>query len=307
MKATYSELPVTTLASGLELKLGVHEVNGDKPGPILGITAAIHGDEMIGSEIVRRVVERINPAKLAGTLRVMPVANPLAFEALTRNTPLDMNNMNRVFPGDESGWLTEKIAHIVANKFIKGLDFYVDLHAGGDKPVVDYVYLLNSEEMSRAFGSKIMYRPAASYPGSSSEFSVKLGIPTIVVELGGGPNGEDHVERGVKGVLNVMKVAAMLPANPEGVPKDAVVLKDMVTIRPKAGGIMVPETPDMSPADVITGHKVLARVYNPMTFQELEVISAPFEKNILVLHRGTVTRVHPGDYAYMIGNLETAF
>lgn len=301
----YREIPVTHLGSGLELKLGVHEIRGAGPGPVLGLTGAIHGDEMIGAEILRRVVQTLNAAELRGTLRVMPVANPLGFEALTRNTPIDMNNLNRVFPGDPEGWLTEHMAHRITEGFLKTLDYYVDLHAGGAHPVVDYVYILNAEELSRAFGSPVLYRPKAGYQGTTSETTVNLGIPSVTVELGGGPNEEAHIQRGVRGIFNIMRKLGMLPGEPETPPKQTVV-RHIGTIRPKFGGILVPATGLETLGTVIEGRQVLARIYNPMTLELLETITAPYERNLMILLRGTVTKVHPGDYAYMIGDMSSA-
>ena len=94
-----SWLPVTTLASGFELRLPVHVITGAQPGPTLGITAGIHGDEYLPIEAIRRVVEQLDPAQLSGTVLAIPVVNPLAIEAQTRHTPIDMQNLNRVFPG----------------------------------------------------------------------------------------------------------------------------------------------------------------------------------------------------------------
>jgi len=154
--------------------------------------------------------------EVSGVLRMMPVANPLAFERLTRNTPLDMTNLNRVFPGDPAGWLTERLAYCITQGFLKTVDYYVDLHAGGAQPPVDYVYILNAENLSMAFGSRVLYRASSSYAGSTSEITTSMGIPTVVVELGGGPNCEEHIERAVTGVLNIMRATGMLPAANDG-------------------------------------------------------------------------------------------
>src|SRR6185312_11679396 len=97
----------------------------------------VHGDEIIGAEIARRVFERLDETQMSGTVKILPVANPLAFESMTRNTPTDMNNMNRLFPGAKDGAsVTEQIAHAVATKFIDEVDVLIDIHAGGDTPIV---------------------------------------------------------------------------------------------------------------------------------------------------------------------------
>jgi hypothetical protein len=134
----------------MELRLPLHEITGAQPGPTLGITAGIHGDEYLPLETVRQFVTALNPAQLSGTILAIPVVNPLAIEAQTRNTPIDMNNLNRVFPGDPHGWLTEQLAAVVSEQFLPRLQYLVDLHAGGAQPTVDYVYIQNDEAMSLA-------------------------------------------------------------------------------------------------------------------------------------------------------------
>src|SRR6185436_9478212 len=141
LRTTYEQLPVTMLASGRELFLPLHRLAGTAPGPVLGLSAVVHGDEPLTNEVIRRVLEQIDPAELRGTILAVPVANPLAFEALTRHTSIDQLDLNRNFPGNPSGWLSEQIAHVLATRFVSQLDVQVDLHTGGVFPTVDYVYI----------------------------------------------------------------------------------------------------------------------------------------------------------------------
>jgi hypothetical protein len=109
--------------------------------------------------------------------------------------------------------------------------------------------------------------------------------------------------RGVAGLLNVMRRIGMLPEEPAP-PPPQVVLRTLVTVRPRAGGLLLPE--------ITTLHSehprgaVLGRTLSPYSFAELEVLRAPFERNITVLIRPTPCRINPGDFGYMIGDLATA-
>lgn len=302
---TYTEIPVTHLSNGMKVTLPLHTIYGKKAGPVLGLSAVIHGDEIIGAEILRRVYERLNEEELSGTVMIMPVANPLAFESLTRNTPLDMNNLNRVFPGDPQGWITEQMAHVIATQFLDKLDAYIDLHAGGAVPIVDYVYIQNDEALSRAFNFPVLYRPSHPYEGTTATYTTAKGIPSVTVEVGGGPNFERDVERGVSGIFNCMRHLKMLPGDVEPAPKQ-VVMTEIRIIRPTQGGIMVPAFDFSAVGSAIEGEQVLARTYNPQTFEELEVIRTPFKRNLVILMRGLLHKVNPGDYGFMIGNLDTA-
>src|SRR5260221_1986125 len=156
----YEQIPVTTLASGSELFFPLHGLEGRAPGPTLGLSAVVHGDEPLTNEVIRQVLSRIAPAQLRGTILAVPVANPLAFESLTRHTPIDMLDLNRNFPGNPGGWLSEQIAHVLSTRFVSQLDVQLDLHTGGIFPTVDYVYISEqSRALSLAFGSNLLFEP----------------------------------------------------------------------------------------------------------------------------------------------------
>jgi uncharacterized protein len=301
----YKEVLVTHLSNGTPLTLPIHTIRGETKGPVLGLSALVHGDEIIGAEILRRIYNRIDESTLSGVVKLLPVSNPLAFEDMTRNTPIDMNNLNRVFPGSANGWVTEQIAHCMVKNFLDEIEVYIDLHAGGEVPIVDYVYIQNDEELSRAFNFPVLYRPSHPYEGTTATYTVQKGIPSVTVEVGGGPNFEKDIERGVEGVLNCMRHLKMLP---EAVtpPPEQKVMTEIEIIRPAHGGIMVPEFDFSSVGTVIEGNQVLARIYNPRTFEELEVITAPFQRNLVILSRGLFNKVNPGDYGFMLGNVDTA-
>ena len=113
-----TRIPLTTLASGAEVGLVLHELAGRGDGPTLGISAAIHGDEAVGVEILYQLRQALDPGPLRGRVVMLPCANPLAYQAGTRNTPLDMTNLNRVFPGDPAGWFTEQLADLITRRFL---------------------------------------------------------------------------------------------------------------------------------------------------------------------------------------------
>ena len=171
---------------------------------------------------------------------MLPVANPLAFESNTRHTLVDHLNLNRLFPGDPDGWLTEQLAAKITLSFLTGLDAYIDLHAGGAYPVVDYVYLSNAPELSRAFGSRLLFQPDAPYAGTGASEAEAMGIPTVTVELGGGLfDDEGYAQRGLDGVLNVLRTLGVLsgPAKPA---PEQLLMHELAILRPHVGGVLVP-------------------------------------------------------------------
>ncbi len=300
-----SWLPVTTLASGFELRLPVHVVTGARPGPTLGITAGIHGDEYLPIEAIRRVVEQLDPAQLNGTVLAIPVVNPLAIEAQTRHTPIDMQNLNRVFPGDAGGWLSEQLAAVVCEEFLPEIDYLVDLHAGGAQPIVDYVYIQNNEALSRAFGFEALYRPSHPYIGTLTDVAQSHDIDCVVVEMGGGMIANDvYLERGERGLFNVLKHLKMISGEPE-MPDQQVVVTEMSVIRPRQGGLLYPGLKLEDVGTIVPQDTLLGTVISPYTFDVLEEIRAPFKRNLVILLRPTITKVHPGDYAYMMANADS--
>jgi predicted deacylase len=304
---TYEQIPVTMLASGRELFLPLHRLEGRTAGPTLGLSAVVHGDEPLTNEIVRRVLESIDPAELRGTILAVPVANPLAFEALTRHTPIDQLDMNRNFPGNPGGWLSEQIAHVLATRFVAQLDVHVDLHTGGIFPTVDYVYIFDrSRELSIAFGSTFLFEPSQPYQGTFAVPAAQKGIPFFTAEVGGGSFLDAHyIEHGVRGVMNVMRQLRMIDGEVVRPPTQTVVT-EMAVIRPRVGGVLYPEVGLDMLGKEVAGGTLLGRVVSPYTFETLEEIRAPFERGVMILLRGALMRVHPGDYGYMVANLATA-
>ncbi len=295
---------VSRLADHSELVVPVLEMTAGRSGPRVGITATIHGDETVGVQILRQLWESLDPTEVRGCLWLVPVANPPAFQALSRNTPIDMLDLNRAFPGSRTGWLSEQLAYCLTEEFLNHLDYYVDIHAGGTFPVVDYCYCLNDVGLARSFLSPLLYKPEQLYAGTTATVTVARGTPTLVVELGGGYlNQAQHVDRGFHSLINVLRYAGALTGDP-GPPPDQTLLREIRVIRPCNGGLCLPEA--HSPGDVIDGIRKLADILSPYTFETIETLETPFNENIVVLARQYATRINAGDYAYMIGNLSTA-
>jgi hypothetical protein len=294
-------IDVATLSSGMPLRIAVHELRGTRSGPTLGICAAIHGDELAPVEALRRLLGSLDRAELSGRLMVAPLVNPLAFQSQTRHTPQDMQNLNRLFPGDPDGWLSEQLAATFSSAFLPGLDALLDLHAGGALPTVDYAYIDNDPALSAALGTKVLYR-GPGYAGTFSHIAVSRGIPCVVTELGGGLLRDDaYIEFTVAGITSVMRHLGMLPGDPIRRP-DQITVDELRILRPHHGGLLVPAVGVDRLGDVLPGGTLLGTVYHAQTFEELEAFHAPFARTLLILARGAVTRVEAGDYAYMIAS-----
>ena len=299
-------LDVATMATGLDLKVAAHVVEGGKGGPTVGLTAGIHGDELLPVEIVRRVLESLDPGEVRGRVVAVPLANPPAFETFTRHTPNDMHNLNRMFPGDKDTWLTELLAKTLTDFLVPQLDVLIDLHSGGAVPTVDYVYALNDLELSRAFLFPTLYR-GSSYPGSLGTYFIEeTDNPVVVAEIGGGNQYDDrYLQRGVDGVMNLLRKLEVIPGDVRPAPEQTL-LTVMQILRPRQGGILHPAVNADLLGTAVEKGTLLGRTLNPQTFEVLEEFRAPFDQTHLVLARSVLSKVHPGDYAYMLGDSGTA-
>ncbi len=295
---------VTTLANGADVTLHLHDLQGAGEGPTVGICAAIHGNEPTGTEIVLEVARRLGEEKFRGRLLLLPVANPPAFEANRRHTPIDDQNLNRLFPGKKDGWFSEQLADAITEEFLTKVDVLIDLHSGGDRPTVDYVYIRNAEDLSRSFGSRVLYRADSAqagtmFAGTSIGVTEERGIPSVTVELGGGlVDQTPYVERGVWGVINMLRRLEVVDGPAES-PPEQIVVSSIETIRPRHGGFLETVAPPLGQS--IGAGDGLGRVVSPYTFEVLEEIQNPVPNGIMILSHLSRNLVQPGDYGYMVG------
>lgn len=301
----FERVGVTTLANGHEVSLPVHKLVGKPGGPRLGVVSGVHGDEPLAVETVRRFLTEVDGADLTGSILAVPVANPYAHMALTRNTPLDGENLNRLFPGSATGTVTAQIAAKLVEMFVDEVDYVIDFHSGGMTACVDYAYLSQDEELSKAYGADLLYR-GPGYVGTFTSILQEAGVPALVSEFGGANARIEHyLDKGVAGAMNVLRYLGMAPGEVQTTAGQRII-SDLRVLGPRQGGILLSDfTPDRL-GEEIAGGTVLGRVVSPYTFEELEVLTAPFDSTLLVLTRPAYTNVAPGDYGFMVADAATA-
>jgi predicted deacylase len=204
-------------------------LHGAEPGPVLWIGSTVHGDEIPGCEVIRRLTrEQLDPQKLRGTVVAAPVQHPLACTTSSRLTFHDGVNINRVFPGNPNGTLTERIAYDLFNSGVAAADVVLDIHsnaigavsfnivrAGGSGPAWDAQW-----DLAEAFRITIavVQIGQTGLSGMLQDAALAAGKPSLTIELSGGYVWEEpSVRTGVTGVLNVMKFFKMLdgPKEPQ--------------------------------------------------------------------------------------------
>ena len=306
MKHTVVFEPKSAMVDGSRSGLHIHDLDGHLGGgPTLGVSGVIHGDEVTGAHILLDLFRVLKTTPFRGRLRLMPVANPHGFAAVERFTTIDRVNLNRVFPGNPKGTYSEQLADHIMQKFYNTLDVLVDLHSGTDRPTVDYSYIFNDEALSRATGSKILYRPenqGRGFKGTSAVAVLERDVPVTVIELGGGVIDQaPYARRGVEALLNIMRHLGMLDGEVHH-RTDHVVVKDIKLVRPTQGGFIETEAPALG--ELVGDGAVLGRIISPYTFEELEVLGNPVTNGIMILSHLTRNIIEPGDYAYMVGDLD---
>lgn len=317
---SYRWAPVTTRASGETLSLAIHTLTGAQPGPTLGLFSTSHGDEAFTVQVIRAVLDRIDPAQLRGTIRALPVGNPIAFESFTRSTGQGMNtdktNLNRVFPGNHGGWLTEQIAHVISQEFVPGLDALIDFHCGNTETAIDYILLeaddrevgRRSVELSKLCGSDLLYTaPTPEQSGTLTQYAKSLGIPAVIAQWGGSvPRPAEYIDRCFTGIRNVLIHLGMLDGDVVLPASQTMLGGARSLLAPRNGGLFVPAIGFDHLGKTVPKGAILGRVYSPHTFELLEELSAPYEKTVVLMLRGVLSRVNPGDYAYILCNGDSA-
>lgn len=298
----------TTHADGTDAVLTFHELTGERDGPTIGLSAAIHGNEPTGTGILLDLFRAVKDMPIKGRLLMLPVANPRAFAVNRRFTPIDELNLNREFPGDKKGNYTQQLAAAITEEFLEKIDAHLDFHSGTDRPTVDYVYIVTDEALSRSFGSRVLYRPQAGREGTTFAGTTKTvtadrrKIPVVVVELGGGfVDQTPYVKRGVDGALNMLRQLGVIEGAVKPPPAQTVV-RAIAGLRPTQAGLIENLAPPLG--EKVMGKAPVFRVVSPYTFEVLEEVSSPFERGIMIMGHLTRNLVESGDYGFFVGDLE---
>lgn len=169
-------------------------LNGRLPGKTVLMTAGIHAMEAPGIQALIDLAQEIEPSQMAGTLVLVPIANPTAFRALMPwNVPEDGQNLNRMFPGDAEGTLSQRIAYTITNDLQSIADFYVDLHSGDlHESLTPYVYYpsATTEEVAddscrAAMVLDVPYRVRSTAKTGAYNSAAVRGVPSLLIERGG--------------------------------------------------------------------------------------------------------------------------
>jgi len=260
--------------AGLSQITPVLVVNGAHAGPTLCLTAATHGDELNGIEIIRRTMYDLNPEKLSGRVIGVPIVNLTGFQQGTRYLP-DRRDLNRYFPGHPDGTLADRVAHSLFKNVISHCDMLVDIHTGSLKrtnlpqlradmnnpEVAEFTRGFDGMAVVHSSGSSGMLRTAAT----------EAGIKSVTMEAGESLRIQEHqIKAGVNSLNSLMEKHGMISrmfvwGDPEPV------YYDSTWIRAEHGGILFS---DIDLGDKVSQGQVLGYVADPITNEQHPIRSS---------------------------------
>lgn len=210
------ELPFAKIPTGSEASLPVQVINGRTAGPHIWISGAVHGDELNGVEIVRRVMKQLDAKTLRGAVIAVPIVNPLGFLSASRYLP-DRRDLNRSFPGSPRGSTASRLAHLFMTEIVSKCSVGIDLHTASDHRVnipqirAD-IYNEETRSLARAFGAPFTIH-ARVRRGSLRHEATKKGIHVLLYEAGQAQRfDEDVIKFGVDGVMRTFRKLGMIEA-----------------------------------------------------------------------------------------------
>lgn len=287
------------------LQLPLILIAGTHSGPTLYIQAGLHGDEYDGLEAALRIADDTDPAHLAGNLVIVPRVNVPGFVTGTRLNRQDGMDMNAIWPGRAEGYLSERLVHFVYANIVPQIDIAIDLHGGNTElEVVSYGNWQDAADFDALACATITglrhlwdWTETLHRQPIFTRALQDLGIPSIVVEVGGGNRWNDaSVTDAVRAIRNVMRYVGMQDGAYEGLPEEVLILKGGFVMAP-AGGFLRPRC---RMNDVVSKGQVLGEIYDLLGRKVGESLSP---RDGIVNDIRSLPRILPGDWMYMVGSI----
>lgn len=240
------ELPITRLVTGADVSLPVRVLHGREDGPTVWVNAAIHGDEVVGVEVIRQVLAGLDPKALRGTLIAVPIVNVLGFMNADRYLP-DRRDLNRCFPGSLRGSLGSRIAHLFMTEVVAKCEVGLDLHTGSDRRTNLPQIRANlddprTRELAEAFGAPVRLH-AKIRDGSLRDAAREHGAAVLLYEAGEANRFDEWaIEAGVSGVTRVLTAMGMIdPVLDPATPQTGIECRGSGWVRARRTGILTLE------------------------------------------------------------------
>lgn len=226
-RSAIGEIPVSRLVTGNRISIPINVLHGRNEGPVVWLSAAVHGDEIGGVEIIRRSLQGIDPRTLAGTIVAVPIVNVHGFLNGDRYLP-DRRDLNRSFPGSANGSLAARIANLFLTEIVSRCDVGIDLHTGSDHrtnlpQIRADLDDPRTRDLAISFGAPFMMH-AKLRDGSMRAAATATGSTVLLYEGGEAWRfDKDAIEAGVSGVGRVLARLGMVQTADEPVGLDGAI------------------------------------------------------------------------------------
>ncbi len=296
-------LPLPKLYDCTPMSLPVHVICGTKKGPTLCITAAIHGDEINGVEIIRRLMQKKGLNNLVGNIIAIPIVNIYGFLYQQRYL-MDRRDLNRSFPGNAHGSLASMIAEIISREVLSISTHVVDLHTGSHyrfnlPQIRTNLDMTANKELAETFNVPVILH-SIFRDGSMREYANELGIPFLLYEAGEALRFDElSIRTGINGILSVMAALKMIQPSRFSVKKfTTVISRESYWIRAPMSGLL--QSTKKAGNRVAKG-QVIAIISNPTSDEEHRLIS-PLAGIIICDNK--LPLVHAGQALFHIASFE---
>jgi predicted deacylase len=273
---TSVQIPVPGLYAHAPMSMPVRVVTGKEDGPVLLILACVHGDEINGMEIIRRLLLHPSVRRIRGAIVAVPVVNVYGLQAHSRYMP-DRRDLNRSFPGSERGSLTARMAHIVVRELLSIATHCIDIHTGAlHRYNLPQIRAALSDrrnlELARAFGAPVIL-DSESFEGSVRHAAGKMfNIPCLLYEAGEALRYDElSIRTGVRGLLRVMRHLRMIGRTREKKPDfEPLIFRQSSWVRAPVSGVM---RDTRQPGDIIDRDEILGWIGDPFAEKQEAVIN----------------------------------
>lgn len=294
---------VAKLYDFTEMNIPVEVIRGKKDGPVLFISGAVHGDEINGVEIVRRILAKKSLSSIRGTLIAVPIVNVFGFNTMSRYLP-DRRDLNRTFPGAENGSLTAQLAHTFMTKIVSHCTHGIDFHTAA----VNRINLpqiracLDDPEimaMAEAFQMPVVLHSELR-DGSLRGATRDQGIPTLLFEGGEALRFNERViKSGVQGAISVMRQIGMLPVlKNKPKPKNIFVARSSHWLRAPHSGIL---TAKKKLGERVKKGKILGTISDPFGHEIHEIVA---KRTGIIIGAVTMPLLNKGDAVFHVATFE---
>lgn len=248
---------------GVPWRIPLIIIRGNKPGPVMGLTAAVHGNELNGISTMFKLIEEIDPKNLAGTLVLAPICNVPGY-LMNQRAFSDNVDLNRIMPGKDEGATSNRYAYALTNKIISKFDYLLDMHTASHGRV-NSLYIRADLENEETRNLAFLQNPQIvvqkyDETGTLRAWANDQGIPAITIEIGNA-NAFQHrlIDETLDGLLNTLKFYNMIEGEVTNLLDDAFICDNSYWIYSNKGGIV-----DVFPnlADKVTKGEVIAKVYD---------------------------------------------